>query len=172
MAVNEYDSGSAFPGEIGRTVDESTPAWPRPVRAVPGTPNVLTIVLDDTGFGQLGCYGSPIETPTFEATELFARGSILRGIISDRKSPIAYGYDSSNLPVYFSQSPVLNAGGVPAGALAFGEHEEVIEVDVLLRHQVEAPPGLLLELHQPRRARPDQDRGDLGGDLHPVGLRP
>ena len=54
-ALDEYDSNSAFPGKIGRTVDESTPAWPRPTRAVPGTPNVLTIVLDDTGFGQLGC---------------------------------------------------------------------------------------------------------------------
>ena len=59
MALTEYDPGSAFPGEIGRTVDESTPAWPRPTRAVPGTPNVLTIVLDDTGFGQLGCYRQP-----------------------------------------------------------------------------------------------------------------
>ena len=28
-----------------------------------GAPNVLFIVLDDTGFGQLGCYGSPIKTP-------------------------------------------------------------------------------------------------------------
>ena len=25
------------------------------------------VVLDDTGFGHLGCYGSPIETPTFDA---------------------------------------------------------------------------------------------------------
>lgn len=50
-------------GRIGRTTEESTPAWPRPVRATPGAPNVLFIVLDDTGFGQLGCYGSPIATP-------------------------------------------------------------------------------------------------------------
>ena len=67
MVLNEYEAGAAFSGEIGRTVDESSPAWPRPVRAVPGAPNVLTVVLDDTGFGQLGCYGSPIETPTFDA---------------------------------------------------------------------------------------------------------
>ena len=67
MALSEYDPGSAFPGTIGRTTDESAPAWPKPTRAVPGTPNVLMVVLDDTGFGQLGCYGSPIETPTFDA---------------------------------------------------------------------------------------------------------
>jgi arylsulfatase len=52
---------------IGRTTDESSPAWPRPVRAAPGAPNVLVIVLDDTGFGQLGCYGSPIATPNLDA---------------------------------------------------------------------------------------------------------
>ena len=63
MAFSEYRPGTTFPGRVGRTTDESTPAWPQPVRAVPGSPNVLFIVLDDTGFGQLGCYGSPIATP-------------------------------------------------------------------------------------------------------------
>ena len=37
------------------------------MRAGKGTPNVLFVVLDDTGFGHLGCYGSPIETPNFDA---------------------------------------------------------------------------------------------------------
>ena len=66
MPLKEYPSGSAFPGVIGRTADESTPAWPAPVRAPEGAPNVLFIVLDDTGFGQLGCYGSPIATPNLD----------------------------------------------------------------------------------------------------------
>jgi hypothetical protein len=47
----------------------------------------------------------------------FVRGSILRGVFADRRSPIAYGYDAQ-VPVYFSQSPVLNAGG--AGGGGFG----------------------------------------------------
>src|SRR5262247_2549255 len=59
----EYKPGTTFPGRMGRTIGESSPAWPAPVRAKPGAPNVLFIVLDDTGFGQLGCYGSPINTP-------------------------------------------------------------------------------------------------------------
>src|ERR1700747_1532074 len=67
MAIIEYEPGAAFPGVIGRTAEESTPAWPAPVRAREGAPNVVFIVLDDTGFGQLGCYGSPIETPSFDA---------------------------------------------------------------------------------------------------------
>jgi arylsulfatase A-like enzyme len=67
MTLSEYDSGAPFPGVIGRTTDESSPAWPRTPRPAPGTPNVLVVVLDDTGFGQLGCYGSPIDTPNFDA---------------------------------------------------------------------------------------------------------
>jgi arylsulfatase len=55
--LNEYPPGTAFPGRMGRTIGESSPAWPAPVRAKPGAPNVLFIVIDDTGYGQLGCYG-------------------------------------------------------------------------------------------------------------------
>ena len=64
--MKEYRSGSAFTGVIGRTADESSPAWPQPLRAAEGSPNVLFIVLDDTGFGQLGSYGSPINTPNLD----------------------------------------------------------------------------------------------------------
>jgi arylsulfatase len=67
MALKEYRPGTAFNGVIGRTFDVSSPAWPQPVRAREGAPNVLFIVLDDTGFGQLGCYGSPIRTPNIDA---------------------------------------------------------------------------------------------------------
>ncbi len=66
MPVVEYQPGHPFPGVIGRTADESEPAWLAPTRAPKGTPNVVFVVLDDTGFGQLGCYGSPIETPNLD----------------------------------------------------------------------------------------------------------
>ncbi len=66
-ALDEYSPGQAFSGVIGRTFDESKPAWPAPNRAKQGAPNVLFIVLDDTGFGHLGCYGSPIATPNIDA---------------------------------------------------------------------------------------------------------
>ena len=67
MTLKEYKPGTAFNGVIGRTFDQSEPAWPAPKRAKDGAPNVLFIVLDDTGFGQLGCYGSPIETPNLDS---------------------------------------------------------------------------------------------------------
>lgn len=57
----------AFKGRIGISVEESSPWWaPRPTPPE-GAPNVVLIVLDDTGFAQLGCYGSDIETPNIDA---------------------------------------------------------------------------------------------------------
>jgi arylsulfatase len=67
MSLKEYKPGSAFTGVIGRTFDVSSPAWPEPLRAKQGSPNVLFIVQDDTGYGQMGCYGSPIKTPHIDA---------------------------------------------------------------------------------------------------------
>ena len=67
MPLKEYKPGTTFPGVIGRTFDQSTPAWPMPNRAKEGSPNVLFIVQDDTGFGQLGCFGSPIKTPNLDS---------------------------------------------------------------------------------------------------------
>jgi arylsulfatase len=55
-----------FKGVIGRSVSESTPDWPQPVRAREGAPNVLYIVLDDVGFGQLSPFGGLCETPNLD----------------------------------------------------------------------------------------------------------
>ncbi|MGH9373625.1 MAG: M14 family zinc carboxypeptidase [Vicinamibacterales bacterium] len=53
---------------------------------------------------------------------LFVRGSVMRGVFADRRSPIAYGYDAQ-VPVYFSQAPVLNAsvGGAFGGGRGGGD---------------------------------------------------
>jgi arylsulfatase len=55
-----------FDGVIGRTLGESTPWWPDAPHPGPGAPNVVLVLLDDLGFGQLGCYGSTIETPNID----------------------------------------------------------------------------------------------------------
>jgi arylsulfatase A-like enzyme len=55
-----------FEGVIGRSYAESKPWWP-PARFRTGAPNVVIVVLDDTGFAHLGCYGSTIATPNIDA---------------------------------------------------------------------------------------------------------
>ncbi|MEL0284055.1 MAG: arylsulfatase, partial [Ilumatobacter sp.] len=56
-----------FEGTIGRTVAQSTPWWDEPPEAGEGSPDVVVILLDDTGFAQLGCFGSEIDTPNIDA---------------------------------------------------------------------------------------------------------
>ncbi len=58
----------AFAGKIGQTYKDSTPDWQpvAPLQAPKGAPNVLLIMLDDVGYGQLGAYGSSIRTPNID----------------------------------------------------------------------------------------------------------
>jgi arylsulfatase A-like enzyme len=63
-----------FGGRIGRTVAESEAWWATPPRPTDDAPDVVVVLLDDTGFAQFGCYGSDadIDTPNLDA--LAARG--------------------------------------------------------------------------------------------------
>ena len=58
---------SRFEGTIGRTLADSEPWFDEPPHPGDGAPNVVVVLLDDTGFAQLGCYGSEIETPNIDA---------------------------------------------------------------------------------------------------------
>jgi hypothetical protein len=49
------------------------------------------------------------------SSQLFARGSIMRGRIADKKSPIVYGYEGDQMPIYFNQDPVINVAGAGGG---------------------------------------------------------
>ena len=60
-------SPAETPQQIGLTPAESTPRWPIDPKPPAGAPNVVAIVLDDTGFGHLGCFGSDIATPHLDA---------------------------------------------------------------------------------------------------------
>ncbi|QXC59637.1 arylsulfatase [Aquihabitans sp. G128] len=58
---------SRFEGRIARTVPESDPWFDEPPHPADDAPNVVVVLLDDTGFAQLGCYGSTIDTPNIDA---------------------------------------------------------------------------------------------------------
>ena len=61
-----YKDGTPFTGVIGRTVEESSPAWPEPEHPGEGSPNVIFFVLDDVGYGQLSPFGGLVETPVLD----------------------------------------------------------------------------------------------------------
>ncbi len=58
---------SRFEGTIGRTVVDSEAWFDEPPHPGDGAPNVVVVLLDDTGFAQFGCYGSDIDTPHIDA---------------------------------------------------------------------------------------------------------
>lgn len=63
---------SEFKGEIKPYLTDSTPHWPDHKRPPEGAPNVVYIVLDDTGYSHLGSFGSDISTPNID--QLAAEG--------------------------------------------------------------------------------------------------
>jgi arylsulfatase A-like enzyme len=58
---------TGFKGIIKTSYMDSTPWWPEEKKAPEGAPNIIYIVLDDTGYSQLGCYGSLVETPNIDS---------------------------------------------------------------------------------------------------------
>ena len=56
-----------FEGRIARTAADSEPWFDEAPHPGEDSPNVVLIVLDDTGFAQLGCYGSDIDTRHIDA---------------------------------------------------------------------------------------------------------
>ncbi len=56
-----------FEGRIGRTLAESESHFAPSSHPGADAPNVVIVLLDDTGFAQFGCYGSDIDTPHVDA---------------------------------------------------------------------------------------------------------
>jgi hypothetical protein len=104
---------------------------------------------------------------------LFARGTILRGVFNDLKSPIAYGYEGKNLPVYFNQDPVLNAS---AGGGGFGGGRGAVAIEGVGQNVTpNAVPIHVSPLEPaaaPAAAAPAGSRGGRGGFAATAGERP
>jgi arylsulfatase len=55
-----------FRGKIEKTYLESEGDWPRLPAPPEGAPNVVVILLDDVGFGQVSTFGGPVPTPQLD----------------------------------------------------------------------------------------------------------
>ena len=56
-----------FEGRISRVLADSEAWFEEPPHPGEDAPNVVVVLLDDTGFAQFGCYGSTIEPPNVDA---------------------------------------------------------------------------------------------------------
>jgi hypothetical protein len=81
-----------------------------------------TLITEGSTTTILPDYGITTQVNVEHPTTLYAKGALMRGIIADKKSPIVYGYTGEQMPIYFSQDPVLNtrAGGMRGGATVPG----------------------------------------------------
>ena len=99
-----------------RSVGEER-AWGPLPRAKPGSPNVLIVVFDDLGFGQLGCYGAAIDTPHIDA---LAAGGLrynrfhVTALCSPSRAALLAGRNHHRLGVGFLVDMPLDAPGYNA----------------------------------------------------------
>jgi len=58
--------GQEFEGKIAKSYEDSEEWWPSSPKPPAGTPNVVILLLDDTGFGHLSSFGGLCETPNID----------------------------------------------------------------------------------------------------------
>jgi hypothetical protein len=69
-----------------------------------------TLIGDGTTVEMLTQYGVAQGVSISKPSDLFTKGAIMRGVFADKASPLAYGYTGKELPIYFSEAPVLTVG--------------------------------------------------------------
>ena len=76
-----------------------------------------TLVGDGSTVQMLADYGAAAGVSVSQPAELYTRGAVMRGMVADAGSPLVYGYAGKELPVYFSEAPVLtvSTGGFGGG---------------------------------------------------------
>ncbi|MGQ0760727.1 MAG: M14 family zinc carboxypeptidase [Acidobacteriota bacterium] len=116
--------GSELTPNMGLSPDQSDDI--RGGMGLPGVANLQKFVRDGGLFitvantAQLPIeYGLTTGVSIQETRQLQARGSIFNARFTDRKSPIAYGYDET-LAIYFNQAPVFQVAGGGGGGGGFG----------------------------------------------------
>jgi hypothetical protein len=102
-------------------------------------------------------YGLTSDVTVEQAGQLFVRGSILRARLADRSSPIVYGYDGAELPVYFSQAPVLSTPGAGGGPRAAAPQNPNAGLGQIVT------PNVVPQHIEPFDRPPDERRDDDNG---------
>ncbi len=67
-----------------------------------------TLLTEGSTAALFSSYGVAADTAAADVAPDQQHGAVLRGVFTDKRSPIAYGYDKTDLPVYFNQTPLLS----------------------------------------------------------------
>ena len=66
-----------------------------------------TLIADGSTVEMLAELGVAPSVAVSKPSQLYTKGAIMRGVFVDQSSPLAYGYEGRELPIYFSADPVL-----------------------------------------------------------------
>ncbi len=97
QSCGEPIPANAFGGVIGRTAADSKPSFLNIPHAREGSPNIVYIVLDDTGFSDLHCFGSQGVTPNLDglaAKGLFYNTFRTKAVCSPSRASLLTGRNS------------------------------------------------------------------------------
>ena len=100
-------AGAAVSGLLRAQQPRSSPLRQRPASGQQGRPNIVMIYADDLGYGDLGCYGSPIATPNLDRL----------------------AQEGARFTSFYSASPVCSPS---RAALLTGRYPTRVEVPVVL----------------------------------------
>lgn len=122
-----------FTGKVDVSRDASVPAWPGSVKAPKGAPNIVLVLLDDTGFSAASTFGGAIETPELDrlaAAGLRYNSFQVNALCSPTRAALLTG--RNNHQVGFG-SVADNASGFPGYNSIWGK--DVVSIaDVLRRN--------------------------------------
>ncbi len=125
LMVSAAAAAAPFAGTIGKTLGESTPAWPESPHPPQDAPNVLIWLMDDVGYGQVNSFGGLVETDTldglaqsglrfsnFHATPLCSptRAALLSGRNPHAVGIGAHANTAAGFPGYTARIPKSAAG--------------------------------------------------------------
>jgi hypothetical protein len=113
-----------------------------------------TLIVEGSTTSILPAFGITSGVTVTEPSSLFVKGSVLKTIVADKGSPIAYGYDADALAVYFSQGPVLSVGWATAPP---GAAPRIPGVGQNATPNDEVPRLTTIEPRQAARERPPAD---------------
>jgi hypothetical protein len=78
------------------------------------------LIGDGSTVEMLANYGVAAGVTVATPPELYTKGALMRGVFTDQLSPIAYGYQAKEMPIYFSDAPVITVATPGQGGFGGG----------------------------------------------------
>ena len=73
-----------------------------------------TLIGDGSTVELLANYGAATGVSVTAPAALYTKGALMRGVFTDKTSPLTYGYEGKEMPIYFASDPVITVSTGPA----------------------------------------------------------